>query len=133
MRRIGLSLLVALALLLSSCSLWARDASLIVYARNESADALGLRLDYPGGGVWSRLEDISGGCSSVRVPWSISIGAAGRDGQVGDYDQLLSSGNVGDPNDAEVWIDVAEDGRVRWGEGRPAWDEVGPIDCGPGD
>jgi hypothetical protein len=130
MRHTGLGLLVTLALLLASCTLAPRDASLAIYARNQSTDALGFRLDYVPGGQWSRLEGISSGCSDVRLPWTISIGAAGRDGQVGDYHQLLASANVADPNQAQIWIDVAEDGSVSWGEGRPAWDEVGPLGCG---
>jgi hypothetical protein len=103
----------------------------MVYSRNQSADALGFRLDYAAGESWSRIETGSGGCSAVGVPWVISVGAAGRDGQEGDYDQLLSSADVADPTDAEIWIDVAEDGTVSWGQGRPAWDEIGPLDCGP--
>ena len=52
---------------------------------------------------------------------------------MGDYDQLLSSADVADPTDAEIWIDVADDGSVSWGQGRPAWDEIGPLECGPSD
>ena len=36
---------------------------------------------------------------------------------------------LGITGDAEIWIDVAEDGSVSWGEGRPAWDGVGPLTC----
>jgi hypothetical protein len=133
MRSTGLGMLVALALLVTSCSLATRDASLMVYSRNESAGALGYRLDYAAGGAWSRIETGSGGCADVRLPWTISVGAADRDGQVGDYHQLLSSGDVADPSDAEIWMDVAEDGSVTWGQGRPAWDEIGPLHCGPSD
>ena len=57
---------------------------------------------------WSLLG--GSGCMAVSVPWTISIGAAGQNGAVGDYTQLLSSADVPDPSDAEIWIDVAEDG-----------------------
>ena len=132
MRTSGLGLLVTVALLVCSCGLVEREGSLIVYARNESSGALGYRLDSSAGGGWSRIE-ASGGCADVGLPWTISVGAAGRDGQVGDYQQLLSSADVSDPTDAEIWIDVAEDGSVNWGQGRPAWDQIGPLDCGPSD
>ena len=132
MRTIGWGLLVTVALLVSSCGLAEREGSLSVYARNESAGALGYRLDSSAGGGWSRIE-ASGGCSDVGLPWTISVGAADRDGQVGDYQQLLSSADVADPIDAEIWIDVAEDGSVSWGQGRPAWDQIGPLACGPTD
>jgi hypothetical protein len=67
----------------------------------------------------------------VSVPWTISIGPAISDGmgQVSDYDQLLSSADVADPTDAEIWIDVAQDGSVSWGQGKPAWIEEDPPSC----
>ena len=133
MRLTGLGLLVALALLVSSCTFSASDASVMVYSRNQSADALGFRLDYAAGEGWGRLETGSAGCSAVGVPWTISTGAADRDGQVGEYDHLLSSADVADPTDAEIWIDVAADGSLSWGQGRPAWDDIGRLDCGQSD
>ena len=72
------------------------------------------------------------GCMAVSVPWTITIGAAGRDGAVGNYTQLLSSAEVADPANAEIWIDVADDGSVTWGEGRPDWAPEGAPTCGPG-
>ena len=130
MRTTGLGLLVTGALLISSCSIAGAEGSVSVYTRNESGSELGFRLDSALGHRWSRIDTGGSGCSAVSLPWTISIGAAGRDGQVGDYLPLLSSANVADPRDAEIWIDIAEDGSVSWGEGRPAWDELGPQDCG---
>ena len=80
MRLTGLGLLVALALLLGGCSFAASDSSVMVYTRNQSADALGFRIDYAAGESWSRIETGSAGCSAVGVPWTISTGAAGQDG-----------------------------------------------------
>jgi hypothetical protein len=62
----------------------------------------------------------------------MSVGAAGRDGALGEYHRLLSSADVADPTDAVIWIDVAEDGSVSWGQGRPAWDREEPLVCGSG-
>ena len=66
------------------------------------------------------------------VPWTISIGAAGPDGAVGNYTALLSSADVADPTNAEIWIDVARDGSVTWGEGKPEWVAEDAPSCGPG-
>src|SRR5688500_6982489 len=120
-RRITLALVVSIALLSIGCSLAAADASLRMYRRNPAGHALGVQVDSGvTGGGWGRLDD-GQGCSAVRVPWIVSVGGAGRDGAVGEYAGLLSSAEVADPTDAEIWIDVAPDGGVTWGEGRPAW------------
>ena len=119
--------LVGVALLLSACT--QPEGAINIYTRNATVD-LGFRIDSANSQSWGRIETGSSGCSAVTVPWTISIGAAGRDGAVGDYHLLLSSADVADPTDAEIWIDVAEDGSLSWGEGRPAWDVMGRHECG---
>ena len=131
MPRITSALLGSLASLMISCSLVATDASLRIYHRNSAEHALGVQVDSgPTGGGWTRLGDGHHGCSAVRVPWTVTIGGAAPDGAVGNYAALLSSADVADPSDAEIWIDVARDGGVTWGEGRPAWATEDAPKCG---
>lgn len=52
------------------------------------------------------------------------------DGAGSDYTDLLSSADVADPTDAEICIDVAPDGGVTWGEGKPAWAAEDAPKCG---
>ena len=123
------------ALLIGGCSLapeGAPEGMVSFYERNESPVALGMRVGSGVGQAWTRLETGGRGCSAVSLPWTISIGPVGPDGAVGVYNAVLSSADVADPLNSEVWVDVAEDGSVTWGEGPPAWDR-GPHDCGEGD
>ena len=123
-------LLVFVAVLITSCSLVTRLDSLRIYERNSSGQVLGIQ-------VHSGLEDSGwgrmghgGGCVAIGVPWTVSIGPADEDGRAGNYKVVVSSANVAEPTNAEIWIDVAADGSVTWGEGRPAWArEEAPI-CG---
>jgi hypothetical protein len=126
-----LVVLVSIALLSIGCSLVTADASLRIHHRNSAEHALGVQVDSgPTGGGWTRLGDGHWVCSAVRVPWTVTVGGADRDGAVGDYAGLLSSAEVADPTDAEIWIDVARDGGVTWGEGRPAWATEDAPKCG---
>lgn len=119
-----------LTAVLASCGLVEADGAINVYARNGSAADIGFQLDSALASSWSRLATGFSGCTAVSSSWTISIGAAGVDGEVGEYHRLLSAGDVAEPLSAEIWIDVADDGSVTWGEGRPVWDRSGPQDCG---
>jgi hypothetical protein len=107
------------------------EGSLRKYERNAAEDRLGIEVvsGLAGGGGWTVLG--VQGCMAVSVPWTVSIGAAGRNGAVGKYTQLLSSADVADAADAEIWIDVAKDGRVTWGQGMPEWATEAAPKCGP--
>jgi hypothetical protein len=132
-RQSTLSVVASIALLLSACSNLAPQGSLRTYYRNPAGHALGVQVESTmlGPVGWTRLGD-GLGCSAVSVPWAVTIGAAGRDGAVGNYAGLLSSADVADPTNAEIWIDVAEDGSVRWGEGKPDWAPEDAPSCLPG-
>lgn len=108
----------------------AMEGSLRTYERNSSGDELGDIAMSASGGGWTGLG--GWGCMAVTLPWTISIGASDRNGAVGEYTQLLSSTDVTDPANAEIWIDVAEDGSVTWGEGMPEWAPEAAPTCGPG-
>src|SRR5687767_2018570 len=130
-RRITLALVVSIAVLTIGCTFVAPDASLRIYHRNSAEHALGVQVDSgPTGGGWTRLGDGHWVCSAVRVPWTVTIGGAAPDGAVGKYAGLLSSADLADPANAEIWIDVARDGGVTWGEGRPAWAAEDAGRCG---
>ena len=100
-----------------------------IYQRSTSPDPMGHRLDSAGYSHWGAIGVYGRGCSAATEPWTISIGAAGPDGAVGEYTELLSSADVDDPRSAVIWIDVAKDGRATWGEGRPDWADSG-LTCG---
>ena len=128
-----LTVLASIALLLSACSVPATQGSLRTYYRSSGEHPLGVQLDSTRDSGWSLLID-SHGCSAVGLPWTLSIGAAGPAGAVGHYTPLVSSAEVADPTDAEIWIDVAGDGSVTWGEGIPDWaPEDARSSCGPSD
>ena len=111
------------------CTAFEIEGSLGVYERSASVDPMGYRVASVGSSGWSRIGD-GVGCTAVGLPWTISIGPAGADGAVGEQRPLLSSADVDNPHDAVIWIDVAEDGSVTWGEGMPDWtDEAAPT-CG---
>ncbi len=97
--------------------------------RNAAEDSLGIEVvSAMGDRAWTLLD--GQGCVAVSVPWTVSIGAAGRNGAVGEYTQLLSWADVADAADAEIWIDVAKDEKVTWGEGRPEWAPEAAPKCG---
>lgn len=132
-RQSTLIVVASIALLLSACSTLApqaQEGSLQTYFRNPAELALGVQIDSATeGGGWSRLAD-SHGCSSIGVPWTITIGTAAPEGPVGEYAGLLTSGDLADPTNAEIWIDVSRDGNVSWGEGRPDWaPDNAPSSC----
>jgi hypothetical protein len=130
MRSSGLRLLVTVALLTGGCSFAASEGSLNHYERNASAGAFGIRVDSTAGQGWSLIDE-GRGCFGVGVPWTISFGPAGGDGPVGESSILLTSSDVADPTNAEIWIDIDEDGSVTWGEGKPDWAIDGEaLHCG---
>ena len=94
----------AIALAVAGCqaaALLSPEGSLRTYERTAAQDSLGIKLVSAAGQGW-----LGGwGCSAVSVPWTVSIGAAGRNGAVGEYIQLVSSADVTNPADAEIWID----------------------------
>ena len=127
MLRRGLVLLVAM--LVAACSGEGAD-SLRLYTRNQAADDYGVQVgSLPWqSSSWSLVGSI--GCDTVDSGWQLSIGRAGPDGPIGTYTHLFGDGNLGP--EPEVWIDIAPDGTVSWGEGQPAWaSEPAPDTCGP--
>jgi hypothetical protein len=131
MRSCSLGLLVAVGLLLGGCSFAASGGSLTHYDRNASAGAVGIRVDSMAGQGGVLIIDEDRGCVGVAGPWTLSFGPADIDGPLGEYSILLTSAQVADPTNAVIWIDVARDGSVTWGEGKPEWAvDAGPIHCG---
>ena len=98
-----------------------------MYHRNASEQRLGALIRSGAHVGGSNLEGIGEVCFPMGIPWTVLIGAEGPDSAVGEYLPLLSSADVSDPMDAQIWIDVAEDGTVTWDEGRPDWAMEGGI------
>jgi hypothetical protein len=120
---------LGLALALAGCqavSVLRPEGSLRMYNRTATEDKLGIKVFSATGGGWTVLAG-GRGCQAVSVPLTVSIGAADKNGAVGEYTQLVSSADVANPADAEIWIDVAQDGTVTWGEGCP----TGPLKLPP--
>jgi hypothetical protein len=124
------ALTACLGLMASACFPSGPDGSLGIHTRNASRDPLGYSVESAGTSGWGRIAE-GVGCTAIGAPWSISVGPADEDGAVGQQVHLLSSADVDDPLNAEIWIDVAKDGRVTWGQGTPEW-AIGPVpSCGP--
>ena len=119
--------LVAVVLLASGCSVVETQGSLLMFGRNPSGLAIGVQVDSATSGGWSVLGGY--GCQTLGVPWTISIGASGPDGAEGQYTPLLTSGDLADPIDAQIWIEADEDGTVTWGEGIPDWAPADAPSC----
>jgi hypothetical protein len=127
-----MALALGLALAVVGCqaaALLSPEGSLRMYERTAAEDRLGINFVSATGRGWSMLG--GSGCTALSVPWTVSIGAAGQNGAVGEYTQLVSSAGVANPANAEIWIDVAKDGSVTWGEGMPEWAPEAAPKCGP--
>ena len=110
--------------IVASCSPPGPQGQIRMYHRNAADQPLGIRT----GETWTRVGGT--GCHGVAAPWTMSIGPAGPDGAEGNYAQLLSSEDVEDPLNVEIWIDAAEDGTVSWGLGMPDWADGPAPECG---
>ena len=115
-----------------ACSGPADSDNLSIYTRNQSDGGYGFTVGsgwlLGGQQAWSRIDE-STGCYGVQPGWQLSVGPAGPNGATGPYTFLFGDGELG-PS-PEVWIDVAPDGAVSWGQGQPAWAiDAAPDNCG---
>ena len=122
--------MLSVALLLAGCGAGEGD-SLRLYTRNPAADEYGIEVgSLPWqSSSWSRVGGT--GCQTVDSGWQLSIGPAGQEGRAtGTYTTIFGDDDLGP--EPVVWIDIAPDGTVSWGEGQPAWaDQAAPDTCGP--
>lgn len=120
---------LALVALLAGCPAFLDHecTGLRMHSRNQTGDAYGISVTSSGSKSWGMMG--GSGCSCHAPDWAVSIGGSGpRGGPVGDYATLFTATDVGP--DPEVWIDIAPDGRVSWGEGQPEWAVAHAPTCG---
>jgi hypothetical protein len=104
-------------------------ARLRIYERSPArAIPIGYQVEDASGFTWTPIQNAVG-CRGVGEPWTIRIGPYEPDRPVAELMPLLSSADVDNPLDAEIWIDVADDGSVTWGEGMPDWAEGPAPQC----
>jgi hypothetical protein len=117
----------------SSSILLPRYGDLRIHSRNLSGELMAIETQSASGWGYSVMgPGGGGGCQATSVPWTISVGTvASNDLEGGDYQPVLDSGDFGEADSVELWVEVTESGEIRTGEGHPEWSESWPGHCGP--